>query len=115
MLKLRHYFFVFLKLIFTIQVVLVYLNKEKVDSKLYILTEILFKLGLGIFIEVLMIKGDIVDISVEDKGLIVFGAGLLVFDAVTNDIPKLLNAFDIKIHLFDKQCINRLLKQWILL
>ena len=105
MLKIRHYFFAFLKLIFTIQVVLVYLNKEKIDSKVYIFTEILFKLGLGIFIEVLMIKGDIVDISVEDKALIVFGAGLLVFDAVTNDIPKLLKAFNIHISLLGKTIV----------
>lgn len=102
MLKLRHYFFAFLKLAFTIQFYLVFLNKESVDSKIYIITKILFQVGLGLFIEYLLFMGDIVGISVEDKVLIGFAAGLLVFEGLVTGIPDLLKAYNIENPILDK-------------
>jgi len=102
MLKIRHYFFAFLKLAFTVQFFLVFLNKEAVDSKLYIITKILFQVGLGGFMEYLLFKGDIIGISTEDKVLIGFAAGLLVFEGLVTGVPDLLNAYHVKNDVLDK-------------
>jgi len=102
MLKIRHYFFAFLKLAFTVQFFLVFLNKEAVDSKIYIITKILFQVGLGGFMEYLLFKGDIIGISTEDKVLIGFAAGLLVFEGLVTGVPDLLNAYHVKNDVLDK-------------
>ena len=99
--KAYHIFFLILKIGILTQFALILLNKESVNSKIYIFTKILFKLTVGLFIEILMFHGNIVGLAFEDKVVISFAGGLLTFDAFTNDLPDLLKAYNINITLID--------------
>jgi len=93
--KFYHYVFLVLKLAIVVQFVLIIANKEKIGSKAYLITEILFKSGLGIFIELFLYHSQIKDIEFEDKVIISFAGGLLLFDAWFNDLPAVLTAFNV--------------------
>ena len=86
-------FFFILKLAIVVQFVLILTNNESRDSLAYILTEVIFKTALFIFIEYLLFHRMIEGLSFEDKLIISFAGGLLFYDAWFNDFPKLRTAF----------------------
>ena len=96
--KSYHIFFIVLKVAIMAQFALIILNKHSVGSKVYILTNIIFKLSLGIFVQVYMFNDAVSGIPIEDKMVISFAGGLLIFDAVSNDVPELLKAYNIDIY-----------------
>jgi hypothetical protein len=93
--KKYHILFLVLKVALLIQFMMVFANKLRVDSTVYILTEILFKTSLGIFIEFFMFHTKIEGILFEDKLIISFAGALLLYDAWFNDIPVLLEKYGI--------------------
>ena len=93
--KHYHIFFIILKLVLLIQFSLILFNKQTVNSKVYILTKIIFKASLGVFIDLFMFHNTVDHFAIEDKIIISFAGGLLVFDAFANDLPELLNQFNI--------------------
>jgi len=95
--KAYHIFFLILKVALLIQFTLVLAKKQEIDSKIYIITEIIFKTTIGIFIEIFLFHRMIEGIDVEDKIIISFAGGLLVYDAFVNDLPLLLKKFDVKV------------------
>jgi hypothetical protein len=83
-------FFFVLKFVLIIQFALIIANKQTTDSRVYLITEIAFKTALFVFIEYFLlfkVKGEI---EVEDKIIVSFSGGLLLFDAWFNDFPKLV-------------------------
>jgi len=90
-----HYILIALKISFLLQFILILWNKEWVSQKMYITSEILFKLLLSMYIQYIMIFIVYKNISLEDKLFISFGAGLLMYDAVFNDLPILLDMYGI--------------------
>lgn len=86
-------FFFILKLAIVVQFVLILTNNESRDSLIYVLTEVIFKTALFIFIEYLLFHRMIEGLSFEDKLIISFAGGLLFYDAWFNDFPKLRTAF----------------------
>jgi len=88
-----HIFFLALKIIIIVQFILILTNKESVDSKIYIFTEILFKTCLAIFIEIFLFHQVIEGLAFEDKVIFSFAGGLLFFDAWFIDFPKLRAEF----------------------
>jgi len=96
--KPYHIFFIVLKVAIMAQFALIILNKHSVGSKVYILTNIIFKLSLGIFVQIYMFNDAVSGIPIEDKMVISFAGGLLIFDAVSNDVPELLKAYNIDIY-----------------
>ena len=97
--KHYHYFFLLLKLSVLVQFVLILANKESVDSKVYILTEIIFKTALFIFIEIFLFHKIIDGLAFEDKLIISFAGGLLFYDAWFNDFPKFMKLYYKKINI----------------
>ena len=89
-------FFLVLKLMILIQFGLILFNKQTTDSRVYIITEIVFKTSLFVFIEILMFHYVIKDLAFEDKLIISFAGGLLFYDAWFNDFPKLLTQLRLK-------------------
>ena len=85
-----HIFFLILKIAILVQFFLIFINKQTINSKTYILTEIIFKTALGIFIELFLFHRVIDGILFEDKVIFSFAGGLLMYDAWINDFPKLL-------------------------
>jgi len=88
-----HYYFLILKLAIVLQFILVFFKKESFNSRTYLVTEIIFKLSLGIFIEIFILHTTISDILFEDKVVISFAGGLLMYDAIIHDLPKLLKDY----------------------
>ena len=87
--KKRHIFFLILKIAILVQFGLIVMKKQTRDSLIYILTEIIFKTCLCIFIEVTLFHNVIEGLMFEDKLIISFAGGFLLFDAWFNDFPKL--------------------------
>jgi hypothetical protein len=87
--KKRHIYFFVLKIIILVQFMLIMLKKQTFDSRVYLLTEIVFKTSLFLFIEILLFHQEIPGLGFEDKLIISFAGGLLFFDAWFNDFPKL--------------------------
>ena len=93
--KLYHIYFLILKFAIVIQFMLIIANKRSIDSKLYILTEIVFKSSLSIFMQYYLVYHDLKEIEFEDKIIISFAGGLLFYDAWVNDFPRLLKVYKI--------------------
>jgi len=90
-----HYTLLLLKIVFLIQFFLVMFNKRWIDEKTYLATELTFKILLSLYIEYILFIGTACRVSYEDHIIIGFGAALLAYDAVFNDLPQLLNLFDV--------------------
>jgi len=87
--KKYHILFLLLKIAILVQYGLILLNKQTMNSRTYILTEILFKTALFVFIEIMMFHVYVDSLSLEDRIIVSFAGGLLFFDAWFNDFPKL--------------------------
>jgi hypothetical protein len=93
--KWYHYALFILKLLFLIEFSLVLYDKKLVSPILYFSSEILFKLFLSIYIQYVSLFVIYNNISLEDKVCISFGGGLLMYDAIINDLPTLLELYGI--------------------
>ena len=90
-----HYILLLLKIIFLVEFLLILYNKNLVSQKVYITTEILFKLLLSIYIQYIVFSVVFNNISTEDKIFISFASGLMMYDALFNDLPVLLELYGI--------------------
>jgi len=90
-----HYLLILLKAVFLIEFFLILYNKNLVSQKIYVTSEILFKFILSIYIQYIILFVVYNNISTEDKLFISFAAGLLMYDAVVNDLPRLLEMYNI--------------------
>jgi len=90
-----HYVLLVLKVVFLLEFFLILYDKKFVSQKIYISSEILFKLLLSIYIEYVVLYVAYKHISIEDQLFISFGSGLLMYDAIFNDLPKLLELYGI--------------------
>lgn len=86
-----------LKVLMVTQFMLIIGNKQSIDSRIYILTEILFKTSLFIFIQWFIIFNVGKDLEFEDKVIFSFAGGLLLYDAWFNDSRRLLEQLKIKV------------------
>lgn len=91
--KFRHYFFLVLKILLGVQFLLILLNRESVSSTVYLITEILFKTSIGVFMNIFIFYYNIEGLLFEDKMLISIAGGLLMYDAWISDFPQLMNKF----------------------
>jgi hypothetical protein len=91
-----HIFFFLMKLVIITQFILIIGNKQSIDSRVYILTEIVFKTSLFIFIQWFLIFNVGRDLEIEDRVIFSFAGGLLLYDAWFNDMRRLLQVLDIK-------------------
>lgn len=91
--KSHHWFFFLLKLAIVVQYVLILLHKASVDSTTYLVTEIVFKISLSLYVEYLLFFGYVQGLEFEDKLIMGFASGLLSFDAIVVSLPKLLKKF----------------------
>jgi hypothetical protein len=78
-----------------IQLVLILLKLQKEDSVIYLLSEVAFKIFLGLFLMVYFLIAGSSDFDFWDEVFISFGGGLLMFDAVYNVLPKVFLRYGI--------------------
>ena len=92
-----HIFFLILKVVIITQFILIIGNKQSIDSRVYIVTEIIFKTSLFFFIEWFLVYNVGRDLEFEDKVIFSFAGGLLLYDAWFNDSRRLLEQLDIQV------------------
>jgi len=93
--KFHTLYFLFLKLSFLVQFVLVISGLESETSITYILSDFLFKISIGLFLILYFFFNHFPDLHGYDRLVISFGGTLLVYDAVYNVLPKLFIKADI--------------------
>jgi hypothetical protein len=84
-----------LKIVFVLLFAINISGKYTVNKKLYLLIEITFKVFLSLYIQSFIFFTKI-NIPSEDKVIITFASGLLLYDAFFNDLSKLLELYNIK-------------------
>jgi len=80
-----------------IQFLFVIFKKGTKDTALYIGSEILFKVSIGLFLMLFFFVNKFPELHHVDQLIISFGGSLLIYDAVFNDLPKLIEMYNIYI------------------
>ena len=93
--KWYHYLFLALKTAISIQFILIIANKQSITSREYLITEIIFKSSLFVFIQYYLFTHELPEIPMEDKVIISFAGALLLYDAWVNDFRLLLKEYGI--------------------
>ena len=88
--KQYHIYFLFLKVLLIIQTILIVFQKENPNQISYILSDILFKTSLGLFLIIFFNFADLPYMDFYDKLIASFAGVLLTFDAVYISLPILL-------------------------
>jgi len=86
--KFRIIYFLFLKVLFVAQFVLISLQKQSETSVYYLATDFVFKMSIGLFLVFYFYFNDLPGLYAWDKVVISFGGALLMFDAVYIVLPK---------------------------
>ena len=76
-----------------IQFWFVIFKKGTLNTPLYLASDILFKGSVGLFLILYFFVHVLPELHNFDRMIICFGGSLLVFDALYNDLPKLLNLY----------------------
>ena len=90
-------YFVILKIVIVIQFLLIIIQKQSVNSIYYTGSDFVFKISLGLFLFFYFFKANIPGLRSFDKHIISFAGSLLVFDAMTNTLPRLLAHFNVAV------------------
>ena len=96
--KLYQIYLLLLKLSMVIQVILIFFKVHTQDSIPYLISDILFKSSIGLFLIMYFYVRGSPTLDVWDELFISFGGVLLVFDAWWNVFPQLLEKYNIKIN-----------------
>ena len=91
--QLYHIFFFILRIAVMVQFLFVFLGHIKMKSKEYLITEIVFKTSLGLFIGYLIFWHQVKCLAFEDRVVLSFAGWLLLADAYLKDLPAVLELF----------------------
>ena len=89
-------YLIFLKVILIIQFILITIRIEDQKYVVFLSSNILFKLSLGLFIVLFFTMNRITEINYWDQLIIGFAGALLMYDAIYNDLPEVLALYKIE-------------------
>jgi len=89
-------YMIFLKIIVTVQFLLIILKKQSITSIEFLISEMVFKISLGTFLIVFFWLNKISEIRGSDKVIIGFAGLVLIYDAVYINLPHVLEFYDIE-------------------
>jgi hypothetical protein len=92
---MKHYqaYFIFLKIIVVIQFVLVLLKKQTRDSKIYILTDTMFKISVALYLFLFFTLNSFPGLDWQDVLIIRFSAMILLYDIDFNGLIKIVREY----------------------
>ena len=90
-----HMYFIFLKIVLWVQFLLVFAQKESVNSIYYIIFDVVFNISLGIFLFMFFISDRFSGIDHYDRFVVSMAGSFLIFNTFTAGVPKLLSRFGI--------------------
>lgn len=85
----------FLKIIVSVQFMLILLKKQSITSIEFLISEMIFKISLGIFLIIFFWINKISEIRGSDKVIIGFAGVVLIYDAVHINLPHVLSFYNI--------------------
>jgi hypothetical protein len=88
-------FFLLVKLLFIIQFIFIIFGKHSEDSTIYLLTDFVFKMSVGIYIMIFFYLNEITEMYLWDKVIISFAGTLLAYDSFFNVLPKIFLKYSI--------------------
>lgn len=94
--KIYEFVILFLKLSLVVQLGLIMAKLQKPDSIYYLVSDLLFKIFLGIFLITFFYFNRTTGVDGWDELIISFGGVVLIYDAWIMDVPAILRIYDIK-------------------
>lgn len=89
-------YMILLKIVVSVQFMLILLEKQSITSIEFLISEMIFKISLGIFLMVFFWLNKISEIRGSDKVIIGFAGVVLIYDAIHINLPNVLNFYGIK-------------------
>jgi len=84
-----------LKIVISVQFMLILLKKQSITSIEFLISEIIFKISLGVFLMLFFWLNKISEIRSSDKIIIGFAGVVLIYDAVYINLPHVLEFYGI--------------------
>jgi len=90
-----HIYLIFLKVAFVVQFILIIMKKQDHHGIVFIVSNMVFKISIGLFIMIYFLLHDIKQMDYYDKMIIGFAGTILIYDAFYIDMPKALAIYKI--------------------
>jgi hypothetical protein len=91
--KSHHTYFFILKLILTIQLVLIFFKKHSTESKLYIISDTIFKISIALFLFVFFYLNSFPGLDWQDAIILRFSGIVLLYDINYNGLIKIAREY----------------------
>ena len=89
-------YMILLKIVVSVQFMLILLKKQSITSVEFLISEMIFKLSLGGFLMIFFWLNKISEIRGSDKVIIGFAGVVLIYDAIHINLPNILENYGIK-------------------
>jgi len=91
--KRYHIYFILLKILVVIQFVLVTLKKQSRDSKMYILSDTIFKISVAMYLLLFFTLNSFPGLDWQDVVIIRFSGMILLYDIDFNGLIKIVREY----------------------
>ena len=88
-------YMIILKIVVSVQFMLILLKKQSITSIEFLISEMVFKISLGLFLIAFFWFNKISEIRGSDKIIIGFAGVVLIYDAVYINLPHVLKFYNI--------------------
>ena len=88
-----HIYFILLKIIVGIQVVLVFLKKTTEDSEIYIVTDTIFKISVALYLFLFFIINSFPGLEFEDTIILRFSGMILLYDIDYSGLIRVIRKY----------------------
>jgi len=92
-----HYYFLLLKVCIAIQFLLILIQTESVNSVYYVVSDFIFKISLALFLLAFFLSSRFSTLEKADRYIVSFAGSLLLFDATTGNLPKVLAMYGLSL------------------
>ena len=90
-----HIYLIFFKLFLFVQFILIINKKQDEEGILFIISNVLFKVSIGLFIIFFFLFHEVSEIDKINKIIIGFAGVILLYDAIYIDLPRALKIYNI--------------------
>ena len=88
-----HIYFILLKIIVGIQVILVFLKKTTEDSEIYIVTDTIFKISVALYLFLFFMINSFPGLEFEDTVVLRFSGMILLYDIDYSGLIRILRKY----------------------
>ena len=85
-----------LKISLTVQFILIMMKLHSDTSMIYLASDMLFKISIGLFLIFFFILNKVTEINIYDKTVITLAGIVLIYDAIYFNLSKILSLYNIQ-------------------